>query len=467
MKLILYIIDILYSIITKPWVYREPLITLITLFLTLASLVVTIEPSLVNSAQPSEAKKSESSTRILVTKTFIAIFIVFGSGFTILFEIKKINEKFAEIKTDDKEQSKKILGYISTVNVGKIDIFDQYLEGKIWNKEILEKLNEKGAKIYVKNRKDVLERNEDLNEIVNNENSKIEIKEWGSAALNRILNIDSLHSRFILVNYEGPDDDSFYSYKRTTENGQPVYQNFNYSDNKHPIVEMSKDFYHIVEKIRDFSDQLNRPIGYYFVIVSPMNETLEEQKTEEFSLVQIQPQGEYRIRYRGASLSKEKDTISSQWNSTIASFNENIPDSRSRLLFFTGSSHIQTDNSPNIENWGIIEFNNSGRNGENKWSGGLGYFFDIETNAARIKKKAKIELYRIEIVETETEKVNRGEGEHPKFIKKEIEIFENYFTNPSTYNNENLAKIIKEASEFYLRHKNISSSAENDLKSPP
>ena len=349
--------SVLQSIFKNPLVYKEPLIALITLSLTVISLLCTVFPPLVNSDIQNETQKIESpstsgiknegikkaanpstpvienketkkaiSLRYVVIITFITIFISLGSGFTFLFEIKKINEIFARIKTDDKEQSKKILEYISTVNVGKIDIFDQYLEEQVWNEEILKELNKKETKIYVKNKAQVLTKNKWLAEINSSKNSKIEIKEWGSTALTRVLNIDSLHSRFILVNYEGPDDDSFYSYKRTIEGGEPVYQNFIYSDNKHPVVEMSKDFYHIVEKIRDFSDQLNRPIGYYFVRVSPIKGQTEEQQTQEFSLVEVQAQGEYRIRYRGVGLSGEKDTISisSKWNSTVASFNENI-----------------------------------------------------------------------------------------------------------------------------------------------
>lgn len=203
MKLILHIIEVLYSIFRKPLVYKEQLITLFTLLLTLFSLVVTAEPYLRKLAQPNESKNSTLIQEVSVV-AIASVFILLGSGLTLFFEIKKINEKFAEIKTDDEGQSKKILEYISTIDAEKIDIFDQHLEERIWNKEILDKLNEKGAKIYVKNKEDLLKGNQWLAKIIDNpKHSKIEIKEWGSTALTRILNIDSLHSRFILVNYEG------------------------------------------------------------------------------------------------------------------------------------------------------------------------------------------------------------------------------------------------------------------------
>ena len=166
------------------------------------------------------------------------------------------------------------------------------------------------------------------------------------------------------------------------------------------------------------------------------------------------------------------------------------------MLFFTRSSHIQIYNDHNensIENWGVIEFNNSGKNGDNKWSLGEGYFFDIKTDAIqKIEKKAKIELIRIEIVEPETRSLpttgadtdiglteeqivepktrslpTMGVGTDIELTKEQIEIFEDFFTNPSNHNNQELANLIKEVSESYSWPILKSSGSEDNLKSSP
>jgi hypothetical protein len=305
----------------------------------------------------------------------LCVVVIITAFFVTSFQVDELIELFGKRQTRA-GQRKKMAQYFSGIH-GRVMIFSTLSDPDIWNDEVFTQLNRIGAsnvEIFVKNLEEAKKSNSSVNVFVNHDC----LKEW--EPLRQLLGVDYTPSDFILVE-RANNRKEFRSF--LTENQGKIYQKFDHSGSEHPIVSIAEDFYKIVRKISDFSENLKGAIGYYFVQVS-----VGSSDQPQFSLVHVHSKGQYGIGYRGVALDNGSNKISHEWHSTAASFHQE----NSSLLFFTAADNIThyPNSGTKISNMGFIKFTGEGTNNRSV----NGQFYDIGDNGSPMKQ-ASITLTRV------------------------------------------------------------------------